>query len=418
MLALAGLRLDRSNSDLTVLAVVDRSDSVRVFGDPPRPRGAGAEAGEDDRALLSFVEAAASDRRPDDRLGLVTFDARPTLRVSPTTRGTLDPTNIEQPAEGTDPAAALRYALAAKGDGSAALRLVLASDGNATAGDLDAAARSAASAGVPVDVAPVPYRVTEEVMVEGVYAPPLAREGQTVPVRIVLSATTPAGGSVELLHDGVAIDLNGPDAGTGLPLRPASWTRSSRADDDDDAAADASYTAALTVDVPLARGGPASFEAVFEPAIRKPGAAGGDDRQANNRASGFTQVTGPGRVLLIDNSDDTTEPGDSVLARTLRSRGIELDARGVSGVPSRLDDFTRYDAVVFENVPADPVNPAQQELLARYVAELGGGFVMIGGPAAFGAGGWTNSVVDRELLPVTLRHPRGDGAALGRAACW
>ena len=404
VLALAGLRLDRSNSDLTVVAVVDRSESVRVFGDPPPTGDAGPAPapGEEDRALLSFVEAAAADRRPDDRLGLVTFDARPTLRVSPAPVDELEPAGVEQPAEGTDPAAALRYALATGGDGSAALRLVLASDGNATAGDLDAAARSAAAAGVPVDVAPVPYRDTEEVMVEGVYAPPVAREGQSVPVRIVLAATAPAAGTVELLHDGDAVDLNGSAAGTGLPIRSSSWTRSSREEAGGEAA---SWTAALSVDVPLRRGGPASFEAVFEAARTGRRAGVEDDRVANNRATGFTQVTGPGRILLIDNGSPGEDPADSVLAQTLRARGIELDARPPSGVPTRLADFTRYDAVVFQNVPADPVNPAQQELLTRYVTELGGGFVMIGGPTAFGAGGWTNTVVDRELLPVTCAIP-------------
>lgn len=420
-LALAGLRLDRTSTDLTVMAVVDRSESVRVFGaPPPLPASAGAAAAtptgavEPDRALLAFLEAAAADRRPEDRFGLLTFDARPTLRMSPAPTGRLAASNVEQPAEGTDPAAALRQALAAGGDGSAALRLVLASDGNATAGDLDAAARSAAAAGVPVDVAPVPYLQTEEVMVQGVYAPALAREGQTVAVRVVLAATAPSAGTLELRHDGSPVDLNGSAPGSGLPISASSWTRSARdgADVDDlpdlpdlsDPAATANFTAALSVDVPLSRGGPASFEAIFEPR-RLPGAVRPTDRVANNRATGFTQVTGPGRVLLIDNSGEGGGPGESVLARTLRARGIELDARGPSGLPTRLADFTRYDAIVFQNVPADPINPGQQELLTRYVAELGGGFVMIGGPDSFGAGGWTNSVVDRELLPVTCAIP-------------
>ena len=206
---------------------------------------------------------------------------------------------------------------------------------------------------------------------------------------------------MELLHDGDAVDLNGPAPGSGLPITAASWTRSARGEGSDAAA----YTAALTADAPLTRGGPASFEAVFEPAARPTPGGKAQDRSANNRATGFTQVTGPGRVLLIDESQPHTEPADTELARTLRARGIELDARTAAGVPTRLADFTRYDAVLFHNIPAERVNPAQQELLTRYVAELGGGFVMIGGPQAFGAGGWTNSVVDRELLPVTCAIP-------------
>src|SRR5690606_16570665 len=46
----------------------------------------------------------------------------------------------------------------------------------------------------------------------------------------------------------------------------------------------------------------------------------------------------------------------------------------------------------------------QQELLTSYVHDMGGGLLMIGGPNAFGAGGWQGSKLE-EILPVDMDIP-------------
>jgi len=72
-----------------------------------------------------------------------------------------------------------------------------------------------------IDVLPVDYRVGDEVMVEGVYTPVEAREGQTVAVRVVLRATRRSAGELLVKHDGRVLDLNGPDTpGLGDRRRP------------------------------------------------------------------------------------------------------------------------------------------------------------------------------------------------------
>ena len=47
----------------------------------------------------------------------------------------------------------------------------------------------------------------------------------------------------------------------------------------------------------------------------------------------------------------------------------------------------------------------QQRLMAKYVHDLGGGLIMLGGPDSFGAGGWTNSQLDKYILPVSCQIP-------------
>ena len=143
------------------------------------------------------------------------------------------------------------------------------------------------------------------------------------------------------------------------------------------------------------------------PSGRTAGAAstsggGSDTELINNRAEGFTMVHGQGRVLIVDNVDNAN---GSILPKALRNRRIALDVVPPAGLPTTMSDLTRYDAVVLQNVPADLVTGRQQDLLARYVNDLGGGFVMVGGPQSFGAGGWTNSVIDTNILPVACEVP-------------
>ena len=409
VLVLAGVQTRREHDDLTVVAVVDQSPSIRIFGaadaftpDPSRTAAAGPTAVQ--RSVRDYLaRAGEDDRRPDDRFAMVVYDERATLlkRAGPDVR--VDDAPEVAVREGTDTARAIEWAMAAKSDAGNALRMVLVSDGNDTTGDALAAARAAAAAGVVIDVLPVDYRVGDEVMVEGVYTPVEAREGQTVAVRVVLRATRRSAGELLVKHDGRVLDLNGPDTpGLGIPVEPSAW--SDAAADDETETAGGRYVLARQVDVPIGAAGANRFEAIFEPTQTgaTTGPAVNDTVAINNRAQAFTLVQGRGRVLLVDNVG-----GDSglVLPQALSERQLNLDVVRPEGFPRDLAELTRYDAVLFQNVPADQITQAQQAMLARYVNDLGGGFVMLGGPDSFGAGGWTNSVIDEQILPVDCQIP-------------
>ena len=412
VLVLAGVQARREHDDLTVVAVVDQSPSIRIFGatEPfvAAPAGDGDPAPAGPTAVQRSVRdylarAGEDDRRPDDRFAMVVYDERATLLKRPGPGVRVDDAPEVAVREGTDTARAIEWAMAAKSDAGNALRMVLVSDGNDTTGDALAAARAAAAAGVVIDVLPVDYRVGDEVMVEGVYTPVEAREGQTVAVRVVLRATRRAAGELLVKHDGRVLDLNGPDVpGLGLPVAPKAWADAAAEDDPDTAGG--RYVLARQVDVPIGAAGANRFEAVFEPANAglTSGPAVNDTVAVNNRAEAFTLVQGRGRVLLVDNVG-----GDSglVLPKALSERQLNLDVVRPDGFPRDLAELTRYDAVLFQNVPADRITQSQQAMLARYVNDLGGGFVMLGGPDSFGAGGWTNSIIDEQILPVDCQIP-------------
>ncbi|MEM1108357.1 MAG: VWA domain-containing protein, partial [Planctomycetota bacterium] len=98
------------------------------------------------------------------------------------------------------------------------------------------------------------------------------------------------------------------------------------------------------------------------------------------------------------------DPGE-IVPTALAERKINVDLVPPGGFPRDAAALSRYDAVIFQNVPAEAITGQQQTMLARYVNDLGGGFIMLGGPDSFGAGGWTNSVIDRSILPVACEIP-------------
>ncbi len=430
VMILAGLQLVRTHSDLTVIAVVDTSESARRFAKPPEDvAGRIAQTtGADDATVRNWAQswlgAAGDNRKPDDRVGLITFDGKPTVASLPSVANQFDEAALSARNDGTDTAAAIRLAMAMFPSDSGK-RMVLWWDGNDTASaqgtgrasDVLTAAREARAAGIPIDVVPLEYHVADEVMVESIYAPPEARRGQTVPLRVVLTATRPSSGLLFLKRDDVLIDLAPGVEGAGAPISDKEWTkqtaatRSSTAPGSDQNPPDADptqpasegaaptytdrYLLVRLVEVPILDTGPSRFEAIFEPAT------GSDTMAGNNSAEAFTMVHGQGRILFVNNV-----PGSSgtILPKTLEERGIELEVIEPAVLPDNLTTLLRYDAVILQNVPADMITVAQNKMLARYVNDMGGGLVMIGGADSFGAGGWTNSPVDR-ILPVECEIP-------------
>src|SRR5690606_116853 len=126
---------------------------------------------------------------------------------------------------GTNIAEAVRLGLAMF-PADTAKRLVLVTDGNETDGNVLEAVRQAAGAaatnieltayavrnrrgvGVPIDVVPIAYNVTNDVQIARIEAPPTALPGQTVTVRIILEAASPTAGWLTLRREGEPVDLN------------------------------------------------------------------------------------------------------------------------------------------------------------------------------------------------------------------
>jgi uncharacterized membrane protein/uncharacterized protein YegL len=249
----------------------------------------------------------------------------------------------------------------------------------AAAGFLAAEPGAAPRLAVPIDVVPIDYRVSGDVQVARLEAPPQAQPGQTVTLRVVLEATAPAIGSLELRREGRALDLNGAAPGTSRRITvPAGRS--------------VQLAQVVLDESPVNR-----FQAAFE--ADDPAA---DALPVNNRAEAFTATPGRGAVLIVDARG---ERQGNALASALERGGIPASVEPPHTVGADLLSLQRYDLIVLDNVAAYELSAEQQALLARYVHDLGGGLIMVGGEQAFGAGGWNGTELEA-VLPVELDPPR------------
>jgi uncharacterized membrane protein len=68
-------------------------------------------------------------------------------------------------------------------------------------------------------------------------------------------------------------------------------------------------------------------------------------------------------------------------------------------LPKTAAELLAYDAIVLSNVPRSALSDEMLGWVDEWIGKRGGGLLMAGGPRSFGAGGWTDTPVER-MLPV------------------
>jgi uncharacterized membrane protein len=81
-------------------------------------------------------------------------------------------------------------------------------------------------------------------------------------------------------------------------------------------------------------------------------------------------------------------------------QNVETAGELLNGFPNSVEELASFRIVVLSNLRPTDLTPAQQELLARFCSELGGGVLMIGGPGTFDSS-WQGSGLE-QLLPVVF----------------
>ena len=81
-------------------------------------------------------------------------------------------------------------------------------------------------------------------------------------------------------------------------------------------------------------------------------------------------------------------------------------AHPIKGYPRTLQDMLNYDVVINSDIYKEAFTPEQLDLTVALVEEHGGGFVMVGGTTAFGAGHYDETVIDK-LMPVDVYGNEG-----------
>ena len=346
--ALAGIRVSFAAKDLTVFFVVDDSDSV------PQPQKEYAKA---------FVQRAHEEMGSDDKQWIVMFAGSASIEQTPEAKPEFEKPESLVDKSRTNVAGAVQLALACA-SGASQKRVVLLTDGNENAGSAEEAARSAAAAGVTVDVVPLKYENRNDVIVEKALVENRVSLDQPFDIRIIASTRQATRGKLNVHQDGQLMGQ------FDVELIPGQKN-------------------AFTIPTQVRDAGFHRFEVQLD--------AEGDAIPENNRAFAFTYGEGEPRVLLVDGD----EKKSLTLPAAVKSENIKVEVVPPSGLPFDLRSLQMYDAVLFNNVAAADVTGDQMKMLEYAVHDLGIGFLMIGGENSFGSGGYNDSPIER-ILPVDM----------------
>ena len=92
-------------------------------------------------------------------------------------------------------------------------------------------------------------------------------------------------------------------------------------------------------------------------------------------------------------------------SKSIFRQNVETAGELLNGFPTSLEEIAPFRIIVLSNLRPADLSPPQQELLARFCGELGGGVLMIGGPETFDAS-WHQSRLE-QLLPVVFSSHSG-----------
>jgi uncharacterized membrane protein len=349
-LALAGLQRREASDTLAVVFLVDVSDSIS-----PETRN----------AQIEYINEALAQAGPDDLAGVIVFGANAMPERPVSAIRALGAIQSAPLSTHTNLSAAIQQGLALF-PREAARRMVVLSDGLITLGNTDAAVQRAAVEGVEISYVAFASERGPEVQVTDLRVPARITANQPFDLGITIDAQEAVNARVTILSGDSVIQQQMVDLRAGVN----------------------NYTLTLP-------GASAGFRD-FRVQVDQTGDQ--DTFYQNNQLAAFSQVVGPPRVLLVSQDDAEI----SYLLPALEQIGVTIEQIAPEEMPISLAPLIQYDSVILANVPATRLTNRSMVALESYVRDLGGGLVAIGGPEAYGPGGYFQTPLE-SVLPVEMR---------------
>ncbi|MDH5507384.1 MAG: VWA domain-containing protein, partial [Anaerolineae bacterium] len=360
VLALAGLELKKWADEISVVFLVDVSDSVSQ---------------EAIDAAVGYIEQAFDELPSHAQAAVIAFGADALVERGMSTISFDGPLASVPVTNQTNLSGAIHLALALFPTDSAR-RIVIFSDGINTSGDPLGAARLAAASGTQILVRPMTRQDSPEAMITDLDVPANLHTGERFDLRFSVFAShamqavvrVTAGGTV--IHEGT-YNLKAGEHAYSVPLIAGE-------------PGFADYQ--VQVDVPQ------------------------DGFYQNNEIAAFSMISGPPTILVVaPQVGEKTGFGKEVRQDEAAQFLAAMDAAQILydrvtpvGMPADLASLSEYSSVVLVNVPARQLNQHQMEAVQSYVRDLGGGLVVIGGPSSYGVGGYFQTPLE-ETLPVEMQ---------------
>jgi len=380
ILALTDLKLRRRSEILSVIFAVDVSDSVS------KSRR---------EEIAERLNDAVKNLKDSDEFSIITFAANASVEIP------LQPKFLAQPlsdvdlltpsvsnTQYTNIANSIRLALSIFPQ-SRQKRIVLFSDGNQNVEDARKLANVAKANGVEIDVVPLYSKIGSEVLIDKLQLPSQVRVGEAFNLRMVIESTLDSPATIHIYRNGQLMDESKEyKLSAGRQLLD---NFSQRLD------AEGTYEYKVVVSVEK------------------------DTIKENNTADGLVVVRGKPKVLYVTAVEAEVVPvgvgvaplrhPNLALQTVLTQNQIDVKLIEPKQMPNTLADLQSYDAIIFDNVPAESISEGKMNLIESYVRDLGKGFIMIGGENSFGHGGYFNTPIER-VLSVEMSPQKKQSLAL------
>jgi Ca-activated chloride channel homolog len=248
-------------------------------------------------------------------------------------------------------------------------KIILLSDGNETTGEIFRAARVSGNAGVPIfpvlfsSGSPDTAGAGNEIQVTDLKVPSLVRSGEKHRIEVTIESRYASQARLLFVLDGNYLGEE------SIGLAPGSNSFE--------------YTGLLD------EKGFHLYEVFIE--------SGEDTYAENNYYQALVKTAGYPHILYVHKTDGMSD----LFLEALKVQKIPAEAIPVDRLPSTLPELIRYDAVIFDNVPAYDLSLESMDLIERYIRTGGGGFLMIGGDTGFGVGGYYQTPIEK-ALPVDM----------------
>ncbi len=394
VLALAEMQWQQTSQRLTVIFLLDQSESV-----PPAKRA----------LMLDYVVRevhAHRDEDSQDRAGIIVFGRDAAIEIPPYDDDIPVSDSFESLIEyrdATNLEAALKLAQASFPEDTSK-RIVIVTDGNENLGSAESIAPNLVSNGIGIDIVPVELTARAEIAVEKLTLPTDIRRGAPFELRAVLN------------NLGAAQETRSP------PTVKGTVTLTRLVGGQEEPVAD------HHVELPPGKTVISFTHQIDRPAmytyraVLRPDDPHDDMMTQNNTATAFTHVRGKGRVLLIEDRDNRGE--FDFLINRLQTANLEVDLQPNDQLFTSLAELQAYDCVILANVPRSSgfdtatitsFRDDQIEMLVRNTEQMGCGLIMIGGPNSMGAGGWANSELEK-AMPVDFQIKNAKIQAVGALA--
>ncbi|MFN7252686.1 MAG: VWA domain-containing protein [Anaerobacillus sp.] len=326
--------------------VLDRSDSIDSMNSE----------------MTTFIREAVAAKDVDDSFAIVSVGRDATIERMIGTQSSFSSDWSQVNTDFTNLEAGIQVAsslLAREGSG----RIVVLSDGNETLGDALQQASFVKVQGITVDVVPFYKEQIKDVSFQEFVVPRQMYKGEQASLSLSVYSTEETESTIRISLNNETIVQDSVQLKQGIN--------------------------SLRFKYPISDSGMLRFRAEV--------LTDGDSIPQNNQLSAMTVVTGTPSVLLVEGNGKKA----NALYDALLTTGIEINRITPDFLPTELNGYLQYEAIIFSNVSAMRMAEKQMELIEKAVRDFGVGFIMTGGHESFALGGYKDTPIER-ILPVDM----------------